>query len=513
MKLRFGFRIFLPILILALTSLAACSQDGDETPTPRGLLPAASPVESARPLSQEELTTIDEFASQQQSIDGEREKFYQEFDKWQSDLTACHPSAAREELREFAASFAAITESARNLPRTSSSKQLADLLIAAVNAEETAFRQLRDRWQPGNISLLEAVELKRAEAGNAQNAVADMSLELQEEFEEGPTADEVEEMEEFSKTFDDIADAWDDFHDDYAAFAKRESQLKADARAARYEELIGQFKEIVSTIGELTPTDINEELIKTLEDAAEAELFALEYLAESVSGPADSQVVGAPVPTGAAATPSPAPDQTPEPAGGANQEPAEEAPAAPTDPAPVTDPALASDDTQEMEPSPEEELAAAIEESEAALAEVDQSIEEIVNDKSAENLEDLKSFDVEYQGFVDEWNQFYEVFTQWRATGGGCDRVEVVKELARFSQQAGELARQARDLPQSGFFVPIYTLMTEAAEREAGAFRTLANSWTPFAVDVFKAVDEERVNSGRLRRQASIALEELLSRP
>ena len=154
-----------------------------------------------------------------------------------------------------------------------------------------------------------------------------------------------------------------------------------------------------------------------------------------------------------------------------------------------------------------------MEQSEAALAEVEQSIEEIVNDKSAEYLEDLKDFDGEYLGFVDEWNQFYEGFTDWRATDGGCDQVEVTQELARFSRQAGELARKARDLPQSGYLVPVYTLMVDASEREEGAFRTLANSWTPFATDVFKAVDEERVSANRLRQQANIALEELRSRP
>ena len=229
MKLRFGFRIYLPILILTLVALIACSQDGDETQAPQGLLPTQSPVEPARPLTGAERATIDEFASQQQSIGEEREQFYQEFDDWQANLTACHPSTAREALRDFAVSFSAITHSASDLPRTTSTMELADLLIDAANAEEAALRQLRDRWQPGNISLLEAVEVKRAEAGRAQNEVADLSFQLQDEFEEGPTADEVAELEEFSKTFDDIADAWDDFHDDYSTLVKKERSLEAEA--------------------------------------------------------------------------------------------------------------------------------------------------------------------------------------------------------------------------------------------------------------------------------------------
>ncbi len=486
MKLRFGFRIFLPALILALVALIACSQDGDETPASQGLLPTQSPVEPARPLTGAERATIEEFASQQQSIGEEREQFYQEFDDWQANLTACHPSTARESLRDFAVSFGAITHSARDLPRATSTMELADLLIDAANAEEAAFRQLRDRWQPGNISLLEAVEVKRAEAGRAQNEVADLSFQLQDEFEEGPTTDEVAEMEEFSKTFDDIADAWDDFHDDYSTLVKKERRLEAEARIAGYAQLIEQFSEIVSEIGELTPTDTSEELIETLQDASEIELEKLEYLAESLSEPPDSRSANTPVPTQVVT------EGVPEASAG--------------------DPD-ASDGPQEIALSPAEELNAAIERSEAALEAVEKSIEEIVNDKSAENLEDLKGFGVQYRVFVREWNQFYEGFSDWRATDGGCDRVEVGMRLTEFSRQAGGLALQVRDLPQSGFLLPVYTLMVEAAEREEGAFRTLAGSWTPYAVDVFKAVDEERVASGQLRRQASIALEELRNRP
>ena len=529
MKSRLGLSIFLPLLVLVLAASVACSQDREATPAARGLIPTVSPVEPARPLTADERAAISEFASQRQTIDGEREQFYQEFGQWRADLTACHPSVAHEALREFATSFAVISENARNLPRTSSTKEIADLLISAAIAEEAAFRQLRDRWQPGNIVLLEAVELKRAEAGNAQSAVADLSLLLEEKFEDGPTADEVEEMEEFSDNFGEIADSWDDIHDDYAALVKRERRLKDAAIVAGYEQLIEQFKEIVSVINELTSTEVNEELIETLQDAAEAELATLEYLLESLteamSEPSDipaSKDASTPLSTPDIAVqvsfPAQSPEPPEEPATEPTTEPTQEAPAAPPEPAPPTPeptkaPAAVSETSEEMGPSPEDELAEAVEQSESALAEVEQSIEEIVNDKSVENLEDFKDFNGEYLRFVDERNQFYEGFTDWRATDGGCDQVRVTQELTRFSRQAGELARKARDLPQSGYLVPVYALMVDASEREEGAFRTLANSWTPFATDVFKAVDEERVSANRLRQQANIALEELRSRP
>lgn len=545
MKLQSGFRIFLPILVLALAVLTACAQD-TETPAPQGLLPTVSLVEPARPLTAAELETIDEFVAQQQNIEAEREQFYQEFDNWREGLTACHPIAAREALREFAASFGSITDSARNLLRTSSTRELADMLITAADAEGAAFRELRDRWQPGNISLLEAVELQRAEAGRAQNAVVDQSLRLKEEFEEGPTATEVKEMEEFSATFDEIADTWDDFHDDYSALAKRERRLTDAEILAGYVELIGQFKMIVSSIEELTPTEINEELVETLQDAAEAELDALEYLVWTLSEPMESGDSNTSGPSQATSTtamtagsfqePVKAPENgtgqnslatqapTPAPPAEPAKDPAigtdEQVPATPPEPQPTQGTPAAPEaqtshmpgETNAMELSPREELAAVIKASEDALKDVEQSIEEIVNDKSTEYLEDLKNFDSEFRDFLGEWNRFYSGFNYWRATDGECDRVGVAQELASFSQQAGGLARKVQDLPQSGYLVPVYALVVEASEREGGAFRALANSWTPFAVDAFKALEDERVNATRLRRQASIALEELRTR-
>ena len=77
----------------------------------------------------------------------------------------------------------------------------------------------------------------------------------------------------------------------------------------------------------------------------------------------------------------------------------------------------------------------------------------------------------------------------------------------------GELGRKVRGLPQSSYLLPMYNLLVEAAAREEGAIRALRNSWRPFTVDAFKAVDQERLNANRLRRQADTGLQELRDRP
>ena len=95
---------------------------------------------------------------------------------------------------------------------------------------------------------------------------------------------------------------------------------------------------------------------------------------------------------------------------------------------------------------------------------------------------------------------------------GGCDRTEVVAELEQYSIRISQLARDVRTLPSSGYLLPIYTVLTEAAARDENAVRTLRYTWQPFTLDSFKAVHQERINTDNLRREAEIAVQELQSR-
>ena len=271
MKARSGSILFLPAALLLLALLLGCRQ-ADATPTPEPAATVAPAVQAAKPLTPGEREAVDEFAKQQRSINEQRENFYKEFDDWRAGLTECHPSAAQEALQGFAASFKDVTRQARDLPRTTGTKELAAMLIPSVEWEEAAYRQLRDRWQPNNVSLFETVELRRSEAARARKDAEDRALELQEEFEKGPTAKEVEEMEEFSETFEDIEDAWDDFHDAYIALRQKEKTLDTADLIAGYDSLAVQLSGIIETIDGLEPTDNTEDFIETLREAAIIEL-------------------------------------------------------------------------------------------------------------------------------------------------------------------------------------------------------------------------------------------------
>ena len=284
MKSIIGPRGLVLVIALLMAALLACR--GDEVATPAPAVPSTPPVEAPRALTADEREIIGQFSEQLDIIQEERDDFYQDFDSWRTGLTECHPSSARETFQALAATMTGVTQRTTNLTRSASTRELADLLIPAAEAEEAAFRNLRDRWNAGNISLFEEVELRSNEAVRAQKSVEDRSLELQEEFEEGPTQDEVEEMEEFSEIFDFLADAWEDYHDSYIDLLKAEAKLKIGGRLAQYELLIQQLEAVVSlTIDLSVPTgneDI-EEIVETLQELAEDELAALMRVADSLA--------------------------------------------------------------------------------------------------------------------------------------------------------------------------------------------------------------------------------------
>ncbi len=475
MKARFVSYLLLPAALLLLALVLACREAGNPITIPV-TLPTDSPPQSAEPLSDSDRKALDEFVKQQQAVGQEWDGFHQEFDSWRAGLTSCHRSSVQEALQDFAVGFNTVTQQARDLPRASVTRDLANMLIAAAEAEEAAFRQLRDRWQPNNISLFEAVEQRRSEAARAQKEVEDLALELLEKFEKAADPEEMQAMEEFAEAFEAIRDDWEKFHDDYTSLLQEAASLDGAEVLTRLEQFIQQFSAVVEAIEGLPTPDVDEDIIEMLQGAAEAELTALINVKDALAQVSEG-------------TPADVPPQDEE------SEMAEE------------------DESGEMKPRLLDMMAPVIKGVEAALKEIEDTIEELTDGSALEKLEDVWNFNNEYKSLLAEWDAFHQGYNDWRRTEGGCDRTEVLQALGQFSIRIDELGRQVRDLPQSGYLLPMYTLLVEAVEREEGAIRALRNSWQPFTVDAFIAVDRERDNANRLRRQANIGLQGLRDRP
>ena len=362
MKIRFGSLISLLLGSLLLASLVACSETTDTQPaTP---LPDSSSVQAAKPLSASERMAVDEFANQWQTIDQEWDQLHQDFDLWRAGLTSCHRSSVQEALQGFAASFADVTEQARNLPRTIVIREPADTLIAAAEEEEAAFRQLRDRWQPDNLSLFELVEQRRSDAARAQRNVEDMTLELQEQLEAAGDPKEREALEEFSDALDAIRNDWTRFHDDYAKLQRDAGPMDPAAVLAQLQQLIAQFEAVVEAVSGLPSSDATGSMVERLQGAAEAEIEALSAVNDGLLGASTE---------------------------GPNQGAS----------------------------SPLDEIEAIIEESEALLKQVSRTTKVLVDDDPEENLAEVRNFDDQYRSLLVTWNAFHQGYQDWRKIDGG----------------------------------------------------------------------------------------------
>jgi hypothetical protein len=98
------------------------------------------------------------------------------------------------------------------------------------------------------------------------------------------------------------------------------------------------------------------------------------------------------------------------------------------------------------------------------------------------------------------------------ATEGGCDRAEVTAAIGGFALRMGDIAASARQLPKARPLRSLGELTVEAAQREEEALRELRGVWSPFDASVYQGLDREITASGKMRRQVSLGILELLDR-
>ena len=487
MKNRYGYCAFLLVALSSIGLLACATPAQPQESAPAAGTQAAAPIEPTA-LPDHVRAAVADFSTELEAIDGEWGLIRDEFDQWSTELDACLPNSMRTALNDFAIDFNDVTQGARNLTRTQTTGELSDLVITAAEAEETAYRQLRDRWRPNNVSLFEEVELKRAAAAQARTQAEDRAIELKETFEDAPDA---ETIDEFTTAFDAVKDDWGALHDEYTELREEAESLEVAEVLEGLDAIVKKSTEVIDALDELPPLDGTENVVDDLLSAAKEERKELRAAAKPANGSSKTST--------ASKSSSSASN------GSASSEEGSSA--------------SASSSTSEQEAEVEAELPdftdvdESVEAAETALKQASRVVRNIADLDVEKNLAELGRFNVEYGRVVSAWDDFHDEYNDWRQSEGGCDRAEVIGQLDAFSGRVGDLGGQVRDLPQSGVLLPMYTLLVNAAASEENAMRTLRYTWQPFTIDSFKAVHEQRNLSDDLRRQAGIAIQELQNRP
>ena len=440
-------RLTLLVPALALFAVIACT-------TPAAQEPEAAPSSSAPEAMSTRAPAMEppplaDFNEQRQSINEAWNLVHDDFDQWRSGLTMCHPTTMTEALSEFAIEFNDVTEEARGLTRTKTTGEFADKLITAAEAEETAFRQLRDRWQPGNVSLFENVENQRNLASQAQREAKDLALELRAALED--TADP-DEIEDFTAAFEAIGQDLEDAHSDYSKLSDGAADDEVAEVVDGLTALTKQIEEIVAAIDELPSLKGGKDAVRALEKAAKAEVDAFEAAVESAGEGEDAKL----------------PDF--------------------------------------------KKIDASIKASEEASENLADVVDDLSVEDTADVLADITMFELEYDRLMQSWDRFHSDYNAWRADDGGCDRIEVLESLTEFSANVDAVGDSVRSLPKSGYLEPVHRLLVEAIAGEEQAFRSLRDTWQPFTLDALRAVDRARIMSDTRRSDADIIIVELENR-
>ena len=506
-KFRLFRRSLLGLSLVVAFALIACTapaapETSDEPADSSATVPADS-----EPSSPQQAVPVADFVQQHAGISSEWDQFHGDFDQWSASLESCHPNAMREAVNEFAVSFNSVTEQARGLTRGKTSGEIADLLIVAAEEEETALRQLRDRWQPNNISLFENIEQHRTKASQAQKSAEDLVIELRDGFQD--TADP-EATAEFLEAFQPIKEQWNQLHDDYETLRDDADSLGAAAVGEGIELHVTNLGTVIDGLEDLPELEAADEIVEELATAAKAELEAFEAATDSSGATAtasESTESDSATATASESTESDTATAT-ESATGTDSSTSDSAEQSGANGSTTTQASGSDGDGL-----PDfEALDMVTDENAKVLKSANRSIEDLADSDAEEGLAELQVFDTEYARLTSAWDAFHDRYNDWRKSDAGCDRTQVVQDLEEHSLQIAEIARDVRNLPSTGSLLPIYSLLTEAAARDEDAIRTLRYTWQPFSVDAFKAVHQERTNTESLRRQAEIAVQELANR-
>jgi hypothetical protein len=438
-----------------------------------------------------------QFATADRAINKEWDTFHGNFDSWRERLVACDPSSVQVALLQFGGRFSGITEAAKALPRPPVVRELADKLIQASEKEEEALRQLRDTWRPevatarpgptrtpppnGSAAgtVFEPVQVARSAAASLRREVTDALTDRAAKT----TLASLSEVEVFVSGFRDLYSAWNEFHLEYDLFRSQQDGLTSAEKLERLGKLVDRFRGIVATVRELPANDATEEVAEKLAKAAEEEDLLLRKLRGGF-------------PT----------EESPASDAGANAEGSNGGGAG----------AVGASGGKASSGSSNTSLSGEFDDqlvkTNAARRQAGLELYAVIEDLSKDTQAKVDEFTGKYNLLTRQWDEFHQDYDEWRRTEGGCDRSKAIETLGQFNVAFAAIVSNVRGLPSATVLRPLGEILVEAAEREEVALRGLRNTWQPFDANVFALLDRERNTAGKLRRQVTVGVQDLLER-
>ena len=482
------------------------------------------------PTPRDVIDAVQEFSLGINAVNREWDDLRADYDKWRSGLAQCEPVALQGAIGEFTGRFAAISQSARNLGRSSATRELADRAILAADIEERALLSLGENWSQsdshgsaggaggGGAGMSSGLTSPSAEAeddekaglspasgqasrssqaalfGQVYDARVEAALELQTvsdaiaDWEQRTSKSGKMRLEDFDRALRKLNHEWDHFHEAYDASRAKSVDLSDRLVLAELNSLVIDFSLVVQAARDLPAYGETAAVASLMAQIAEAEDLALRVLRASVQTKVAEAAQAA-------------------------QE-LEEAEAEKDPPSPLSLTSAKTGTTgggsATAGPSPFEVFETELVIANAGRREALQFMAGLTGSLSEAQVEAFAEFKKQFQSLMMEWDDFHRDYDEWRASEGGCDREEAIGGLAGLGVRYNELSSMTVSLPSVSVLRPIGELTVEATSREASAMKNLRDNWRPFDSGVYLPFRQARTDADRMRRQVALGLQGLL---
>ena len=358
--------------------------------------------------------------------------------------------------------------------------------------------------QPG----FEGVAQARANALSLRQGVADQLSDLQ----VMTGADAEAQVAAFAAAVDTLGEQWDQFQADYDSFRAAQPGQTPEESLKRLNSLVGQHREILLAQRALPPGANTRHVSDVLAGAVQDEDSALRRLRGSfqqggeVEG-GNGEDAGPALIPGLSGLPvlGDAAEETPENGEGGMEE-------SPTPQPKGNGGSAVEAGIQAGDPGLFDAFDEQLGLTNQARREAGLALAGAVSAASADSRAAVTGFTIGHDGLVRSWDGFHGDYDSWMATEGGCNRAGVTAAIGGFALRMGDIAASARQLPKARPLRSLGELTVEAAQREEEALRELRGVWSPFDASVYQGLDREITASGKMRRQVSLGILELLDR-
>lgn len=221
----------------------------------------------------ENLQAIDQYRQARRAIERDWDALHLDYDSW----SQSQEKSAAETLEKLAARSQGLLNRVYVLPAPRPLEKPADLLVAAAEKEEAAWRKLKAAWKPGDEASLAAYEKERLsvnklrrESSVGVEAVAAIGLRQNQEL-----------LGQFSSLHDQVDRAWNDFRSQYNAWRNKGGDCDRESLRRQLSERLAGFQALARRTYALPQSAVVRPLAELVNQAAEREEIALRQLRDN----------------------------------------------------------------------------------------------------------------------------------------------------------------------------------------------------------------------------------------